>query len=250
MDEVRIWSGARTPQQIQDGMSGEITAAPGLLGRWGFNEGAGGAGRLSPTAAATGTTASLGGTFTWVPGAPFDDRPNHAPDAPVLNAPGRRRDGVASPATLDVSVSDSDGDPLTVTYFGRPQGPWPRRTSRSWRFPTRSTTSTTRARAATFTAQTNWIVDNRAPLNIAFASHLGDIVENQDQFIVEWQRADTSMSVLEANGVPYGMSPGNHDQYPERRRELLRPVLPAVAVPRAAVVRRLPRRGGRRDPTG
>ena len=47
-----------------------------------------------------------------------------------------------------------------------------------------------------------------------FASHLGDITEHQDQFIVEWQRADTSLSVLEANGLPYGMSPGNHDQYP------------------------------------
>ena len=45
-------------------------------------------------------------------------------------------------------------------------------------------------------------------------SHLGDIAEHQDSVHLEWQRANTSLSVLEANGVPYGMSPGNHDQYP------------------------------------
>ena len=33
-----------------------------------------------------------------------------------------------------------------------------------------------------------------------------------DQYEVEWQRADASMSVLDVNGVPYGLAPGNHDQ--------------------------------------
>ena len=136
---------------------------------------------------------------------------NHAPDAPVLNAPADDATGVASPVTLDVSVSDSDADPLTVTYFGR------RKAVAGPDFTLVAIPDTQHyvddpARAATFTAQTNWIVNNRAPLNIAFASHLGDIVENNDQFIVEWQRADASFSVLEANDFPFGMSPGNHDQ--------------------------------------
>ena len=121
MDEVRIWSGARTLQQIQDGMSGEIMAAPGLLGRWGFNEGAGGAGTAVADSSGNGNNGVLSGAFTWVPGVPFTTV-NHAPDAPILNAPADDATGVASPVTLDVSVSDSDADPLTVTYFGRPQG--------------------------------------------------------------------------------------------------------------------------------
>src|SRR5207237_576054 len=65
---------------------------------------------------------------------------------------------------------------------------------------------------ATFTAQTNWIVANRGALNIAFVSHLGDVVEHLDAQPVEWTRADTSMRVLDDNGVPYGVAPGNHDQ--------------------------------------
>ena len=118
MDEVRIWAGARTLQQIQDGMSGEIMSAPGLLGRWGLNEGSGGAGTATADSSGSGNNGVLNGTFTWVPGVTFATV-NHAPDAPVLNAPTDDATGVASPATLDVSVSDSDADPLTVTYFGR-----------------------------------------------------------------------------------------------------------------------------------
>ncbi len=212
MDEVRIWAGARTLQQIQDGMSGEILSAPGLLGRWGLNEGAGGAGTAVADSSGNGNNGVLSGAFTWVPGVTFTTV-NHAPDAPILNAPADDATGVASPVTLDVSVSDSDADPLTVTYFGR------RKAVAGPDFTVVAIPDTQHyvddpARAGTFTAQTNWIVNNRAPLNIAFASHLGDITEHQDQFIVEWQRADTSFQVLEANGVPFGMSPGNHDQYP------------------------------------
>ncbi|MFI5042129.1 MAG: LamG-like jellyroll fold domain-containing protein, partial [Acidimicrobiales bacterium] len=39
IDETRIWNVARTPLQIQQGRFQEITAAPGLLARWGFGEG-------------------------------------------------------------------------------------------------------------------------------------------------------------------------------------------------------------------
>ena len=76
-------------------------------------------------------------------------------------------------------------------------------------------------RAATFTAQTQWIVNNRGLLNIPFVTHLGDIVEHIDvvnptatpqpiDAVAEWQRADTSMTVLDGQ-VPYGLAPGNHD---------------------------------------
>src|SRR5207253_735157 len=42
LDEARIWNYARSPQQISRGRMLEIpSATPGLLGRWGLNEGAG-----------------------------------------------------------------------------------------------------------------------------------------------------------------------------------------------------------------
>lgn len=64
-----------------------------------------------------------------------------------------------------------------------------------------------------FTGQTQWIAEQIQlegnPRNIQFVSHLGDIV-NSGSDLVEWQRADTSMSVLD-DVVKYSVLPGNHD---------------------------------------
>ncbi|MBZ5711026.1 metallophosphoesterase [Nannocystis pusilla] len=62
-----------------------------------------------------------------------------------------------------------------------------------------------------FDAQTTWIARNAASLNIAYAFHLGDIVNNNTE--LEWQRASGSMSILDGI-VPYGIVPGNHDYGP------------------------------------
>ena len=108
MDEVRIWGGARTLQQIQDGMSGEILSAPGLLGRWGFNEGSrrrGDGGRRQQRQ--SGTTACCSGALHLGAGRAVHDRRTTRRDAPVLEAPANGATGVASPATLNVSVSDA-----------------------------------------------------------------------------------------------------------------------------------------------
>ncbi|MGL4422263.1 MAG: hypothetical protein ACRCZF_16455, partial [Gemmataceae bacterium] len=55
----------------------------------------------------------------------------------------------------------------------------------------------------TFTAQTQWIVDNLATQNIQFVTHEGDIVQNAEQGanqnLLEWTRADTSMDILDGN---------------------------------------------------
>jgi hypothetical protein len=72
IDEVRLWSVARSSAEIADGMKREITTASGLVARWGFSE-------------APGTSVSdaahpeiPAGTVTdglWVDGYPFADRP-------------------------------------------------------------------------------------------------------------------------------------------------------------------------------
>ena len=152
-----------------------------------------------------------GTNWTWSQGAPFNVTVNLPPAVPALNGPV---DGGSAPssALLNVSVSDPDGDPLTVTYYGRPKTVAAAPDFTVVAIPDTQHYVDNASRAGTFTVQTNWIVNNRGPLNIAFASHLGDIVENQDQFEIEWQRADASLTVLDINGVPYALSPGNHDQ--------------------------------------
>ena len=71
----------------------------------------------------------------------------------------------------------------------------------------------------TFTAQTQWIVENREALNIVFVTHLGDLVARGDSSEAEWLAAEHSMGLLEDpattgmnEGIPYGVALGNHDQ--------------------------------------
>lgn len=61
-----------------------------------------------------------------------------------------------------------------------------------------------------FAAQTSWVVDQRAALDIRYVSHFGDIVNNADQ-PQQWANADNAMRVLDDAGVIYGVCPGNHD---------------------------------------
>jgi hypothetical protein len=74
-------------------------------------------------------------------------------------------------------------------------------------------------------AQTQWIVNKKDELNIVHVAHVGDIVDDSEpgnaSHIAQWNNADTAMSLLEdpfttslADGIPYGISPGNHDQWP------------------------------------
>ena len=70
LDEARIWNYARSDQQIGRGRSLEIpVSTPGLLARWGLNEGAGTSVGDSSGHAITGTI--IGSNFSWVAGAPF-----------------------------------------------------------------------------------------------------------------------------------------------------------------------------------
>jgi uncharacterized membrane protein len=63
---------------------------------------------------------------------------------------------------------------------------------------------------STFTAQTKWVVDNAAALNIQAVLGLGDIV-NTASNTWEWQNADTSIKLLDNANIPYLLAIGNHD---------------------------------------
>lgn len=60
----------------------------------------------------------------------------------------------------------------------------------------------------TYSAQTQWIADNRISRNIACVLHLGDVTNrNSPQ---EWENADRAMQILDGK-VPYVLATGNHD---------------------------------------
>lgn len=59
-----------------------------------------------------------------------------------------------------------------------------------------------------FAGQTNWILAQQLPLNIAAVLHVGDIVDGDTQS--QWNVAGTSMHSLDGK-VPYVVVPGNHD---------------------------------------
>jgi hypothetical protein len=75
-----------------------------------------------------------------------------------------------------------------------------------------------------FKGQTNWIVNNRQDLNLAFVLHVGDIQNNGNPYYADgtptpwlngnesqWVRADASLDILDNNNIPYSLVPGNHD---------------------------------------
>jgi hypothetical protein len=61
-----------------------------------------------------------------------------------------------------------------------------------------------------FLAQAAWIAEQKAAMGIAFALHVGDIVETLN-VPGQWNLADRAMKMLEGAGVPYVLCAGNHD---------------------------------------
>ncbi len=149
--------------------------------------------------------------------------PNNAPDQPILVAPADDATDISTLPNLEVNVSDVDGDDLTVTFYGRPVGtstPGPDFTIIAMP-DTQHYTDNGGSNAAKFTAQTQWIVANKDPLNIVFVTGWGDIVENGNANDSEWMIAHTAYTLIEdplttflADGIAYGLAVGNHDESP------------------------------------
>jgi hypothetical protein len=63
-----------------------------------------------------------------------------------------------------------------------------------------------------YTNTTNWIVNNTGTFNVRMVVHTGDIVDGCND-TSQWTNANTAMSVLLNNNVPYSWDAGNHDQF-------------------------------------
>ncbi|MCE9609117.1 MAG: metallophosphoesterase [Chthoniobacter sp.] len=155
------------------------------------------------------------------------------PNAPIiaLTSPAANTTDLGTSTNLQVAVSDGTipAEPLTVTFYGRkttPATPGPDFTLMTipdTQFYSENTGRLGGAFTTIFNAQTQWMVDNRVTRNIAFVSHMGDIVQNGDfgGVTTEWDNADGAMKLIEnplttlrAFGIPWGAAPGNHDYGP------------------------------------
>jgi len=133
------------------------------------------------------------------------------PDEPILIQPADDSTVVGLSPTLEVTVSDPQGDLLDVTFYGVRAGSTDEFTIVV--LPDTQKYVDNGAYPEIFTAQTQWVIDNKETLNIVFVTHEGDIVQNWNN-TTEWGYANTSMSLLDGV-VPYSVVPGDHDHYGE-----------------------------------
>jgi len=206
IDEARVWNYARSLTQIQAGMTTTIPAAPGLVGRWGLDEGSG---TVATNSAGSPNGQIVGATYV-TPGSPFGLA---QPPVPTLVAPAAGAVNVARPPSLSARATDPDSSTHTLRFFGRAAaGASPDFTI----VVLPDTQYYSESFPATYTAQTQWIRNNQGALNIQYVAHVGDIVNVASQ-IYQWDNANTSMSILETpltgfpDGLPYCPSVGNHD---------------------------------------
>lgn len=67
------------------------------------------------------------------------------------------------------------------------------------------------ARSPLFTGRMNWLVANRAALNIKFMVQNGDLVDWDDETHSHYVRANAGLSILDTANFPYALCIGNHD---------------------------------------
>ncbi len=136
--------------------------------------------------------------------------------------------------TISVTVTDPNGDPMTVKLYGRKKtctSTAPNFTiiglpdTQFYTEEPQGSNSGGGGHNGIFKAQTQWIANHRIDSNIAFVVQLGDCVQNGDNppttdKQIEWRRADTAMKNIEnpivpiTDGIPYGICVGNHDETP------------------------------------
>ncbi len=231
MDEVRVWKTARTEAELQGTINNQLSSAQtNMVARWGLNEGSGTT--IFDFSGNNVTGFITGANFAWSTDvAPYNltFNPNKAPlisgVSPIASETCLGT-GSTSNINLSVNVSDQNStDVLTVKFYGKKKKKTTAADFTLIGLPDTQfyTQQPAGASNITFKAQTSWIAANRANMNIAHVAQLGDCVQNGDNGGIadEWKRADTAMKIIEdaittglADGVPYTMNVGNHDQSP------------------------------------
>ncbi|MGD9418970.1 MAG: Ig-like domain-containing protein [Verrucomicrobiota bacterium JB025] len=111
LDEARIWNYARSQEEIRQTGSFEVTAAAGLVGRWGMTEGSG---ATITSSAAGSVVGDVVNETTWTEGATFT---NNIPPSVTWESPDAGMLDFNSVVALVASASDADGTVVQVEFF-------------------------------------------------------------------------------------------------------------------------------------
>ena len=145
-----------------------------------------------------------------------------------LISPADNAQNVANVASLKVAVTNSAGGPVTIRFYGRPATMNPADDFEIIALPDTQfyVSSLNGGVPEMFYSQAEWIITNRVSRNIAYVAQLGDITQNGDiknggANTTEWRNATNAMYRVEnptrtllAQGIPYGVAVGNHDEEP------------------------------------
>jgi len=239
IDEVRIWNRPLSPSEISANMNLQLTGGSGLLGRWGLNENGNVTATNSIAGSVNGTLRSTnisthptnGGPSWSTDGfVPNNNNTNQPPNQPANPSPANNTLASSLSPNLCANVSDPNGGTVRVRFFGRKKPNAGQKFTvivlPDTQYYTAEPQGTSGGNNNMFKAQTKWIVDNRQTRNIVYVGQLGDCTNNGDDppgadNTIEWRRADTAIKTIEsasltglAEGIPYGISVGNHDQTP------------------------------------
>ena len=114
LDEARIWNYARSAEQIAGAVNQQIGSAPGLIGRWGLNEGSG-------TVAFNSVSGSPDGTLIddpiWCLGYPFPPGTNIAPDVAIVSPTNGAALIASTDLIISASAADIDGTVTDVAFL-------------------------------------------------------------------------------------------------------------------------------------
>lgn len=206
IDEVRVWNRARTAEEIAGSTFEALSAGDGLAGRWAIDE---------PEAAAIAD--SVGANPGTLEGASYalGAALGHGLPAILDGSAPEEAATVGADVDLTVEIADPDGEVFDVKFFARPVDAEDDFTIAV--LPdTQNYTDEGRGREHYYHEQTQWIVDNVDDYNIVGVIHNGDIVNNGG-LPYQWSVAVAAMERLEdpigafMDGIPYGLSVGNHD---------------------------------------
>jgi len=239
IDEVRIWNRPLSLSEISANMNLQLTTGSGLLGRWGLNENGNVTATNSIAGSVNGTLRSNNISTHPTNGGPSwsndgfvgnNINNNQPPDQPTGATPANNSTASSLSPNLCANVSDPNGGTVRVRFFGRKKPSGGQKFTvivlPDTQFYTAEPQGTSGGNNNMFKAQTKWIVDNRQSRNIVYVGQLGDCTNNGDDppgadNTIEWRRADTAIKTIEsssltglAEGIPYGISVGNHDQTP------------------------------------
>jgi hypothetical protein len=155
-----------------------------------------------------------------------------APVSATLISPQSNTPNLGASPILTAAVSNQASGAVTVSFYGREAAtPFPGKDFLIAALPdtqnyAREAAGNGDAVKEEWFAQTDWLVANRVSRNVAYVAHLGDVVQNGDikngsQNNTEWRNATNAMYRLEnpiktllADGIPYGVAVGNHDEEP------------------------------------